>query len=59
MQEDDYPPVPPERSAEKLTELARQSDDPAVRAWCLQWAKAFDRLAEIGGRKPKGRTKQN
>jgi hypothetical protein len=59
MREDNQPPNPPERSAEELKELARQTDDPGERAWYLQWAKAFDRLAEIGGRKRKGRIKPN
>jgi hypothetical protein len=59
MREDDRPPSPPEHRADELKELARQSDDPGARAWYLQWAKAFDRLAEIGGRKRKGRPKPN
>jgi hypothetical protein len=59
MREDDPSPIPPERRAEELKELARQTDDPGERAWYLQWAKAFDRLAEIGGRKRKGRGKPN
>jgi hypothetical protein len=59
MRENDGPPVPPEQSAEELKELARQSDDPGERAWYLQWAKAFERLAEMGGDKRKHRSKPN
>jgi len=50
MREDDIPIRPSEQHAQDLTELARHADDPGARAWYLQWAKAFDRLAEIGGR---------
>jgi hypothetical protein len=58
MREDEDPPIqPPERIAEELTALARLADDPAARIWYLQWAKAFDRLAEIGGRKRKDKGK--
>lgn len=41
----DKPPKPPQRAAEELTELARRADDPGVRVWCLEWAKAFQTLA--------------
>jgi hypothetical protein len=59
MRENDHPPTAPERSAEELRELARRSADPGARAWYLQWAKAFDRLTELSGRKGKGRDKPN
>jgi hypothetical protein len=38
----------PHRRADELTRLANQSDDPGARAWYLQWAKAFRRLAAMG-----------
>lgn len=35
-------------TAEELTRLAEGTDDPAARAWYLQWANAFQRLAKLG-----------
>lgn len=35
-------------NAEELTRLAERSNDPGERAWYLQWAKAFRRLADLG-----------
>jgi hypothetical protein len=37
-----------EAKAEELTRLADASDDPGARAWYLQWANAFQRLAQLG-----------
>jgi hypothetical protein len=37
-----------EAKAEELTRLAEASDDPAARAWYLQWANAFQRLSRLG-----------
>ena len=36
------------RHAEELTEMAAEKDDPGARAFLLEWAKAFRRLANLG-----------
>lgn len=39
-------------NADELTRLAESADSPGERAWYLQWAKAFRRLADLGADKP-------
>jgi hypothetical protein len=43
----------PTRNAEDLARLARQAPTPQQRAWYLQWADAFQRLAAISARSAK------
>ena len=40
-------------NAEELTRLAQSADSPGERAWFLQWAKAFRRLADLGADRPR------
>ena len=44
----------PTRHAKELTEMAALRDDPGERAWLLQWAKAFRKLAALGENRTPG-----
>jgi hypothetical protein len=40
----------PDETAQELARLAEGADHPATRAWYLQWARAFQRLAQMRDR---------
>jgi len=49
-------PQDPKHAAEELARLAQRTDSIGARVWYLEWAKAFQRLAQIGDRAPEDRT---
>jgi hypothetical protein len=41
----------PEAAAEELVRAAADADERAGRLWRLEWAQAFKRLSEVGGKR--------
>ncbi|HYD88215.1 MAG TPA: hypothetical protein VEA80_12110 [Vitreimonas sp.] len=46
---------PSSRTAEELARAAARAESAERRLWRLQWAQAFKRLSELGGRKGEDR----